>query len=36
MNEALNIYQKAAEFARTNLPADHPVLDNLESVLNSA
>lgn len=36
MPEALLIYQKSAEFARDNLPAGHPILKNIESVLDSA
>lgn len=36
MPEALLIYQKSAEFARDNLPQGHPILQNIESVLESA
>ena len=36
MPEALNIYRKAADFARMNLPEGHPVISNLEEALKSA
>jgi hypothetical protein len=36
MPEALLIYQKSADFARENLPSGHPILQNIESVLDSA